>query len=68
MIHAPFVQYKDYDHDDVETDFCADRWLQVASNIMLSVIVFCWLTACIVITLQIPSAWLSWIDLYLWGV
>ena len=59
---------KDYDHEDVATDFHADSTLSVIANILASFGVFALLMTAIVVVAQVPESWLSWIVLALGGV
>ena len=68
MNHAPYVRVKDYDHEDVETEFTADRTLAVIANVLASFGVFALLMTAIAIVAQVPESWLSWIVLALGGV
>jgi len=65
---APFMQAKDYDHDDVATEFTADRTLSVIANILASIGVFALLMTAIAIVAQVPDSWLTWIILAVQGV
>ena len=73
--HAPYMRAtdfatgtKDYDHEDVATDFHADSTLSVIANILASFGVFALLMTAIVVVAQVPESWLSWIVLALGGV
>ena len=73
--HAPYLRAtdfatgtKDYDHEDVATDFHADSTLSVIANILASFGVFALLMTAIVVVAQVPESWLSWIVLALGGV
>ena len=68
MNRAPYVRMKDYDHEDVETEFTADRTLSVIANILASIGVFALLVTAIAVVAQVPESWLSWIVLALGGV
>ena len=65
---APYLRMKDYDHEDVETEFTADRTLSVIANILASIGVFALLVTAIAVVAQVPDGWLSWIVLALGGV
>ena len=65
---APYLRMKDYDHEDVETEFTADRTLTVIANVLASIGVFALLMCAIAIVAQVPESWLSWIVLALGGV
>ena len=68
MNRAPYVRMKDYDHEDVEAEFTADRTLSVIANILASIGVFALLMTAIAVVAQVPESWLSWIVLALGGV
>ncbi len=65
---APYIRMKDYDHEDVEAEFRADRTLVIIANILASIGVFAALMFAIAIVAQVPESWLSWIVLALGGV
>ena len=65
---APYIRMKDYDHEDVEAEFTADRTLSVIANILASIGVFALLMTAIAVVAQVPDSWLSWIVLALGGV
>ena len=65
---APYIRMKDYDHEDVEAEFRADRTLAIIANILASIGVFAALMFAIAIVAQVPESWLSWIVLALGGV
>lgn len=72
-MNAPYVQQtahstKTYDHDDIDNDMRSDTVLALMAHVLGALGVACALVASITIMLQVPDAWLSWIDLYLWGV
>ena len=73
--HAPYLRAtdfatgtKDYDHEDVATDFHADSTLSIIANILASLGVFALLMTAIAVVAQVPESWLSWIVLALGGV
>ena len=73
--HAPYMRAtdfatgtKDYDHEDVSTDFHADSTLSIIANILASLGVFTLLMCAIAVVAQVPESWLSWIVLALGGV
>ena len=66
--HAPFLQAKDFDHEDVETEFTSDGTLSIIANILASIGVFTLLMCAIAVVAQVPESWLSWIVLALGGV
>ena len=68
MNKAPYVRAKDFDHEDVETEFRADRTLSLIANILASLGVFAALMCVIAVLMQMPDSWLSWLDMYIWGV
>ncbi len=65
---APYIRMKDYDHEDVEAEFRADRTLVIIANVLASIGVFAALMFAIAIVAQVPDSWLSWIVLALGGV
>ena len=65
---APYLRMKDYDHEDVETEFTADRTLSIIANVLASIGVFTLLMCAIAVVAQVPESWLSWIVLALGGV
>ena len=65
---APYLQMKDYDHEDVETEFTSDGTLSIIANILASIGVFTLLMCAIAVVAQVPESWLSWIVLALGGV
>lgn len=73
--NAPYLRATDfatgtklYDHEDVETEFRADRVLTVFANVLASIGVFALLMCAIAVVAQVPESWLSWIVLALGGV
>lgn len=68
MNKAPFVQYKRFDHEDVETDFLVDSALAIIANILASIGVFALLMTAIALMANFPESWLTWIVLALGGV
>lgn len=73
--HAPYMRAtdfatgtKDFDHEDVETEFHADSTLSIIANILASFGVFTLLMCAIAVVAQVPESWLSWIVLALGGV
>lgn len=66
--HAPFLQAKDFDHEDVETEFTSDGTLSVIANILASLGVFTLLMCVIAVLAQFPESWASWLVLSVWGV
>ena len=71
---AKYVRFKDYDlikmydHDEVNTEFTADRTLTILANILASFGVFFALMLAIVVVAQVPDSWLTWIILAVQGV
>ncbi len=65
---APYIRAKDFDHDDVETEFTADAVLNTIANVLASIGVFCALMLAIAVMAQVPESWLSWLVLSTWGV
>ena len=59
---------KDFDHEDVATDFHADSTLSIIANVLASLGVFTLLMCAIAVVAQVPESWLSWIVLALGGV
>ena len=73
--HAPYLRAtdfatdtKDYDHEDVDAGFTADRTLVWIANVLASFGVFALLMTAIAVVAQVPESWLSWIVLALGGV
>ena len=72
--HAQYVRFKDielmklYDHEDIQTEFHADRALMWVANILASIGVFCALMLAIAVLMQVPDSWVSWLVLAIWGV
>lgn len=62
---APYVRMKDYDHEDVDTEFRADTWLTITANVLASIGVFAALMCAIAITMQIPDSWFAWLINYI---
>ena len=57
-MNAPYVQHKDYDHDDVETDFgfsFADALFDLGLSISFFVLLMC----AIVFLLNVPERWIT---------
>ena len=65
---SPYVRAKDYDHEDVETEFTASQILNTIANVLASIGVFCALMLAIATMAQVPESWLSWLVLSAWGV
>ena len=71
--HAQYVRFGDYDlikmydHEDVETEFTADRTLSIIANILASIGVFALLMCAIAVVAQVPESWVSWLVLSVWG-
>ncbi len=68
MNRAPFMQAKDFDHEDIDVEFTPDGTLAIIANILASIGVFAALMFAIAIVAQVPESWLSWIVLALGGV
>ena len=73
--HAPYMRAtdfatgtKDFDHEDVETEFHADSTLSIIANVLASIGVFTLLMCAIAVVAEVPESWLSWIVLALGGV
>ena len=73
--HAPYMRAtdfatgtKDFDHEDVETEFHADSTLSIIANVLASIGVFTLLMCAIAVVAQVPESWLSWVVLALGGV
>ena len=73
--HAPYMRAtdfatgtKDYDHEDVETEFTSDGTLSVIANILASLGVFAALMCVIAVLAQFPESWLTWLVLAMSGV
>ena len=73
--HAPYMRAtdfatgtKDYDHEDVETEFTSDGTLSVIANILASLGVFAALMCVIAVLAQFPESWLTWLVLAVSGV
>ena len=65
---APYIRAKDYDHEDVDTEFRSDSTLNIIANILASLGVFAMLMTAIAIVAQVPDSWLTWIILAVQGV
>lgn len=65
---APYMRYKDFDHEDVESEFRSDKTLMLIGNILASFGVFAALICAIAVVAQVPDSWLSWLVLATWGV
>lgn len=63
---APFMQAKDYDHEDTDVEFTADRTLTIIANILASIGVFALLMLAIAMMMQFPDMWLSKTLIALW--
>lgn len=66
--HAPFLQAKDFDHEDVATDFHADSTLSIIANTLASFGIFAAMMCAIAVVAQVPESWVSWLVLSVWGV
>lgn len=65
---APYLRMKDYDHEDVETEFTSDGTLSVIANTLASLGIFAALMCVIAVLAQFPESWGSWLVLSVWGV
>ena len=63
---APFMQAKDFDNEEVDVEFTADRTLTIIANILASIGVFSLLMLAIAMMMQFPDMWLSKALLALW--
>ncbi len=68
MDRAPYLRAKDFDHDDVETEFHSDRMLSFLANLLASVGVFCVFMIFIAMAMQVPDGALAWLILTVWGL
>ena len=59
MNKAPYMRTKDFDHEDVDTEFRADRTLAIIANVLASIGVFTLFLALIGLAMQIPSEWVE---------
>lgn len=66
MNRAPFMQAKDFDNEEVDVEFTADRTLTIIANILASIGVFSLLMLAIAMMMQFPDMWLSKALLALW--
>ena len=64
---APYIRAKDFDHDDVETEFTADAVLNTIANVLASVGAFSLLMFAIVVLMQVPDSFFEWVLLALKG-
>ena len=65
---APFMQAKDFDHEDVDVEFTADRTLSVSANLLASIGVFTLLMTAIAFLAQVPESWTTWLVLRVGGL
>lgn len=65
---APYVRMKDYDHEDVDTEFTSDGTLRWIATALASFGVFAALMAAIAMVMQIPDSWIEWLLLSLGAV
>lgn len=65
---APYMRYKDFDHEDIATEFTSDGTLSIIANALASFGVFAALMCAIAVVAQVPESWLSWLVLSAWGV
>ena len=68
MNRAPFIQAKDFDHEDVVTEFHADTALSVIANTLASFGVFAALMCAIAVLAQVPESWGTWLVLAIGGL
>ena len=68
MNRTPYVRAKDFDHEDVVTEFHADTALSVIANLLASIGVFAALMMTIAFLAQVPESWLTWALLAAGGV
>lgn len=74
MNKTPYVRVGDYDlikhfdHEDITTEFRADKTLSLIANVLASFGVFTLLMCAIAVIAQVPESWLSWLVLSVWGV
>ena len=73
--HAPYMRAtdfatgtKDFDHEDVETEFHADSTLSIIANVLASFGIFAALMCVIAVLAQFQESWGSWLVLYLGGL
>lgn len=59
MNKAPYMRTKDFDHEDVDTEFTADGMLNTIANVLASIGVFTLFLALIGLAMQIPSEWVE---------
>lgn len=59
MNKAPYIRTKDFDHEDVDTEFTADGMLNTIANVLASIGVFTLFLALIGLAMQIPSEWVE---------
>jgi len=67
-MNAPFTQFKEYDHEDVETEFTADRTLAAIADLFAAFVIFSLLMAAIIFLLQVPERWITNLLLMAGGV
>jgi hypothetical protein len=65
---APFMQFKEFDHDDIAVEFRADFWLSFIANALVSVGVFVLFVVAIAVLLRLPDGLPAWLVLTVWGV
>lgn len=68
MKHAPYTQYKAYDHEDVDTDFPSDWVFDLIVNVTASLGIFAALMCALAFMMQIPDRWITRLILSVWGV
>lgn len=62
------MSYKQYDHEDVVTEFHSSTCLTWVANILATICVFCLLMMTIVFIAKIPDSLITWLVLVTWGV
>ena len=68
MNRAPYIRAKDYDHEDVETEFHNDWVLSVVANSLAAIGVFALLMCAAAFLLQVPESWVTRLVLQVWGL
>lgn len=74
MNKAPYVRVGDYnlikhfDHEDITTEFHNDWVLAVVANLLAAFGVFALLMCAAAFLLQVPSSWITWLVLEVWGL
>ena len=68
MKQAPFVQSKEYDHDDVDSEFTVGRTLSLIVNLMASIGAFVVFVFIIGVLIQFPQKWTTYSLLFIGGL